>query len=139
MKKGFCFLYLAILFPLVPSSSLGQWVQMTGLQGGFIHHILVHESDVFIGTNAGIFRSTNSGLSWSPANSGLNNPTITALGSNGIYIYAAVLGINYPQRCVYRSDDHGMTWETANSGLPENDDIMSFAVLGPKIFAASNL
>jgi len=74
--------------------------------------------DILVGTNGGVFRSTDEGGSWSPINNGLTNLSIYALasgpnGSGGTNLYAGAFQGN-----VYRSTDNGANWIAIQSGLP---------------------
>jgi hypothetical protein len=61
----------------------------------------------------GIYRSTDSGASWSRANNGLPSTNVCALAasSNG-NLYAAITGFG-----VFQSVDNGETWTDFNTGL----------------------
>ncbi len=66
-------------------------------------------------SSSGIFVSTNSGVSFVPANTGLPaNPEVEALvsASDGT-LYASVYGSG-----IYKSTNHGTSWTAVNSGLP---------------------
>ena len=85
-----------------------------------------NSNNVFVGTTAGIFRSTNGGGSFQLANTGLPNEGGVAVSSivvdgNNPAVYAATnLG-------VYKSGDLGDNWVEANTGL-ESVAIISLAV-----------
>jgi hypothetical protein len=44
---------------------------------------------------AGVFRSTNSGASWTPIDNGLKDPTVTCLALKGLNLHAAGGGLLY--------------------------------------------
>lgn len=75
-------------------------------------------NDIFVGTNAGVFRSTNEGSSWSAINNGITNLSVYALASGpnssgGINLYAGTYLGN-----AYRSTNNGENWTAIQSGLP---------------------
>lgn len=82
------------------------------------------DTDLFAGTyGSGIFKSTNLGVSWTPADSGLplNGDTmVTAMSAYGKNVFASV------NAEVYLSTDEGNSWIQANNGL--KGWIESFAV-----------
>jgi hypothetical protein len=75
-------------------------------------------NDILVGTNGGVFRSTNDGASWSAVNNGITNPSVYALaagpnGSGGTNVYAGTYMGN-----AFRSTDNGASWSAIQSGLP---------------------
>lgn len=60
----------------------------------------------------GVFRSTDFGASWAPANNGLTDTSITALV---IHDSALLAGTNSG---IFLSTDNGTSWKPFNSGLP---------------------
>ena len=62
----------------------------------------------------GIFLSTDSGSTWTPANSGLTSLTVRALAVSGPDIFAGTYG------GVFRSASNGASWIPANIGLTNN-------------------
>lgn len=59
----------------------------------------------------GMFRSTDSGNSWSPMNNGLTNDNIRAIAVSGNNVFAGTDG------GVFRSVDNGNSWVPVNNGL----------------------
>ncbi|NOS84074.1 MAG: T9SS type A sorting domain-containing protein [Ignavibacteria bacterium] len=132
MKKTSKFVFtkgllVSILF-LLSLSLHSQWIQ-TGLDGYYIRTITVSGSNVFVGTSGdGMFRSTNSGLSWLPANSGLVGlefPAFAILGSN---LYAGSEGEG-----VFLSTNNGISW-SALAPLT-NQYVFALAVSGTDLYA----
>lgn len=87
-------------------------------------------NDLFIGTNAGVFRSTDEGANWSPINNGITNTSIYALasgpnGSGGTNVYAGAFQGN-----AYRSTDNGASWTAIQSGLPLGYDVQELITTG---------
>jgi hypothetical protein len=81
----------------------------------------------------GVFRSTDNGTSWAPANSGLplGHSTIALVFSSG-GLFAGTTG-----RGAFRSTDNGTTWTPVNSGLPINVWVYGFAIGGTALFAST--
>jgi hypothetical protein len=74
--------------------------------------LAVSGSYVFAGTNgAGVYRSSDSGLSWAPANEGLTNNAIWSLAVSGTYLYAGVTG------GIFRSTDNAASWMQVENGV----------------------
>lgn len=73
---------------------------------------LTDDSTLLLATDAGVFRSTDQGNTWTT--SSLNADEITALGVAGDVVFAAGIG------AIYRSEDSGQTWTAGNTGLPAN-------------------
>ena len=74
------------------------------------------DTDLFAGTyGSGIFKSTDLGVSWAPADSGLplnGDAMVTAMSADGKNVFASV---NFTE--VYLSTDEGNSWIQANNGL----------------------
>ena len=78
-------------------------------------------TELFIGTEAGIFRSQDNGINWTQSSNGLPNDyynvhviPVTKLLINGSKMYA---GTRYGG--IYISTDNGSNWKSINDGLPE--------------------
>ena len=69
-------------------------------------------SAIFVGTESGVFRSTNAGLTWDVVNQGLSACIVTALGVTRTSILAGTYGNG-----IFRSSDQGSTWIPVNNGL----------------------
>ena len=70
---------------------------------------------LYAATSAGVFKSTNSGGTWSAVNAGLTNLAVIALAidpTNPATIYAGTSGAG-----AFKSTDSGVTWAAVNAGL----------------------
>jgi streptogramin lyase/photosystem II stability/assembly factor-like uncharacterized protein len=79
---------------------------------------------------AGVYKSTDAGGSWSPANSGIPRGIFTALTINPTTASTLYAGLEYADgsgASVYKSTDGGGSWTAANSGLT-NTDVRAFAI-----------
>ncbi len=111
-----------------------QWTQ-TGPDGAVIRALLVSGSNVFAGTNGGVFRSANDGVSWTPANNGLAGQFVSAFAANGTALFASTYGTTLLGGAgVFRSTDSGASWTPANNGL-SNSNVLSLGVNGTTVFA----
>jgi len=88
------------------------WQRTNGPEGGNVFAVAVNEAGhIFIGTNGGLFRSTNNGETWtltSLTNSGVTTIFISSEG----YILAGADG-----KGLFRSMDNGESWRPINNGL----------------------
>jgi len=88
-------------------------------------------SNVFAGTDAGIFLTTNNGTSWSAVNTGLSNLNVHAIAISGDNIFVGT------DSGVSISSNNGTSWTTAKSGLT-NTKVLEIAVSDTNIFAGTN-
>jgi photosystem II stability/assembly factor-like uncharacterized protein len=82
-----------------------------------IRDIFINGNDILIGTQDGVFKSTNFGQSWAPSNIGINEPNnIQALQfvkfGSAIFLETA--------NDIYRSVDNGFTWVDLNNNIGAN-------------------
>ena len=72
-------------------------------------------SSMYLGSNAGVFKSLDTGLTWSTSRtslSGLNVSTLTADKNTAGLLYAGTQGAG-----VFKSVNAAATWQTADSGM----------------------
>jgi hypothetical protein len=108
-----------------------QWTQINaGLTNTYVNALAVSGTNLFAGTESGVFRSTDSGTSWIAASAGLTNTQVQALAVSGTNLFAGTsVG-------VFLSTDNGTSWTTANTGV-KNFDVISLAVSGTNLFAGT--
>lgn len=85
---------------------------------------------------AGVYRSLNGGLTWTPSDSGLTNTEVECLASvrtatGGTDLFAGTLGGG-----IFRSTDGGLSWSAVNSGLSDLS-VASVACAGTTVFAST--
>jgi photosystem II stability/assembly factor-like uncharacterized protein len=68
---------------------------------------------LFAGTDAGVYRSTDSGLTWAPT--GLASPAVRSFATNSSDVIFAGTWVNG----VYISTDYGVSWDSLNAGLTD--------------------
>jgi photosystem II stability/assembly factor-like uncharacterized protein len=112
MKKELYPLLVAITM-LLTTSLCAQWVEKNnGLWGGRVHAFAVDGDNIFVGTEGGVFFSSNNGATWTPRSVGLTSLRIRALAIAGSNIFAATRDGG-----VFRSSDNGISWTAVNTGL----------------------
>src|SRR5262249_7615428 len=96
---------------------------------------------LFVGTNYGIFVSTDPGMSLRPINRGLPSPPkedrkyVNALAVSGDTLFAGFAGHWYFG--VFRFDSQSQSWTEVNNGLLDRN-VNTFAVSGGKLFVGTN-
>jgi len=116
---------------LYVSSDNGQsWNQITaGLTTSEIYCIAAEGNNIVIGTDNGVFKSTNGGNSFTAA--GLSGEFITTIATSGNYLFA------YTSSGIKQSSNGGSTWISFEPQIPYSD-ITEFLVSGNKVFAATS-
>jgi uncharacterized repeat protein (TIGR02543 family) len=138
------------------AAKTGTWTQLP-LYESYLGEVLslavspAASSTIYAGTEDGVFRSTNSGATWTAANTGdledMFPGQVLALVINPdapTTIYAAVYG-----RGIFRSTDSAVTWTRINTGLtdtdvwrlvmnPANPAILYVATMGDGVFRSTD-
>lgn len=108
-----------------------------GYGGECLHTVLPHPRDpdtlMVAVSSGGAFRSTDGGLTWNPANTGIETPFLPeATPEFGQCVHKISRDAVRPERLflqnhgrtdgagVYRSTDDGLTWTQAGNGLPHH-------------------
>ncbi|HYE96867.1 MAG TPA: hypothetical protein VD962_11725, partial [Rubricoccaceae bacterium] len=106
-----------------------------------VHRLLVHEGVVYAGTIAGVYRSTDNGLNWEPANTGLPVALVMALAAHGERL---LVSFGDPSTTplgglgVFTSTNGGTTWVPFEEGLLHESLVSAFAVRGDTLYAATD-
>jgi uncharacterized repeat protein (TIGR01451 family) len=101
----------------VAFAGTGVWTS-GGPYGGVVPALAIDPSTpstLYAGTDEGVYKSTDSGDTWAPANVGLSNEHVSSLAidpRNPSTLYAAVYSGG-----VFRSTDSGGTWANVGAGL----------------------
>ena len=75
--------------------------------------LAVSGTNLFAGTDGGVFLSTNNGTSWTAVNTGLTNTVcLVLLPSRGTNLFAGTDGGG-----VFLSTNNGTSWTAVNTGL----------------------
>ncbi len=90
----------------------------------------------FLGTyvfaaTSGVIRSTDYGMSWTAASTGLTNTDVRALAVSGTNLFAGTAGGG-----VYLSTDRGTSWTAVNTGLADTN-VAVLVVSGSNLFAGT--
>lgn len=113
----------------------------------YIYSLAIHPTNpsiIYAGTFNGIYRSTDTGLSWS-----LTSPSfygrIFTLATTQASPYSVYAGSD---SCVYRSSDEGVSWDSSDTGLvgdsytqiiaPESESTVVYAVNAIGFFKTSD-
>jgi len=122
--------------PKPPSASVGWTATNVGLTaaGLSVKGFWLNGTSLFIGTNGGVFVSSDGGATWSAVNSGLPiNTFVYSFAAIGTNLFAAT------SAGVFFSANDGVSWSSADSGLPKNSAVTSLAVNGQILFAGTGL
>ncbi len=127
MKKVvflFTFIFLLLSFEFCSA----QW-QQTSLDSLRIYCLDTNGTNIFAGTNKGMFLSTDKGGNWNAMNNRLTDQYISALALSGINIF---VGTYYYG--IFLSTNNGGNWDAVNTGLT-NNYIQSLVMSQANIFA----
>lgn len=114
MRISHALVFIAAL-ALAPLTARAQWAQTNGPYGATVNCIDTLGRTIFVGTNRGVFESTDSAKTWQIRSKGLPQTFIYSLATLGSQIFAGTY-----QNGVYRSTDSGATWRCASTGLPNS-------------------
>lgn len=101
-----------VLLVFINAAIKSQWLLLDSIASGEISDIAVKDNFQFAATEtSGVFRSSDNGLTWVSANSGISNTFMNsfAINSSGIFVSTG--------DGVFFSSDNGNNWSSASSGL----------------------
>ena len=130
MKQFSILLFTILLLIFLPGNTKSQWVNVSGLGGGGTKALAVNGTNLFVGTEQGVYLSTDNGLTWTEVNNGLPATYIWYLKVSGNNLYACTGGVG-----LFRTTDSGASW--SNLGLI-SEVIYTCAVNGSAIFAGTH-
>lgn len=134
MKNTVCGFYVWFLLPLSLSAQHAPWEKTAGPLGLTVKAIYKANNIVYAGTNTqGVYKSTDDGLTWSAANSGIERASIHDIVVSGGNLLAAASSTCSSFNNVFKSTDNGGTW-TGTSGLG-GMIVNSFAIKGTSVYA----
>ena len=112
MKK-ILFLLLIVHCSTFINPCSAQWQQTNGPASQSVNALKIHGSNIFAGTNQGVFLSTDFGQTWIQEITGLaDTTTISSFALSDTIIFAGTSG------GVYSSADSGIiAWNSANNGM----------------------
>ena len=106
------------------------WTESKQLDPENINSFTKIESNIFVGTNDGVFVSKDNGQSWNSTDTNFSYQVMrTAV--IGTYLFAGTTGEG-----VFRSSDNGANWDSVDNGLT-NLDIYGLTTLGTNLYAGA--
>lgn len=84
-----------------------------------INALVIHNNNLFAGTESGVYVSSDNGLNWIASNNGIGNLSVKSLISNNGNILAGTAN------GIYLSSNNGSTW-TTTAGLKPNSVVTCF-------------
>ena len=134
---------LTTLFITILPKSYAQWVQTNGPYEAPVGSLASGDSLIFASTiGAGVYRSTDSGVTWTPSNGTMASTYAHCLAVYGNNVYAG----SATGQGISLSTDNGTTWTAVNNGLPPNPwvsgatgDIDRLTVSGNNVFLSMYL
>jgi len=121
---------IIIAFLFAASTASAQWVQTSALVSRTSWCMRASGQTIFAGTEDGITRSTDNGLTWSTVNTGLANTDVWSLETDGSSVFAGTAA------GVFRSTDNGATWEITDTTF-KNTGTESLHLNGNHLFAGT--
>jgi ligand-binding sensor domain-containing protein len=111
-----------------------QWVPTNGPNTQSIHSLAQADSNLFVATDHGVFRSSDSGASWTAVNTGLDITAqeVYALAVQGTNLYAATY-----RSGIFLSTDQGESWTAKSNGLTSSY-VSTVLVNGTRLFAGTD-
>jgi hypothetical protein len=101
----------------------------TALQNISVYTLAVSDTYLFAGTNAGVYRTSDKGASWTAVNTGLNYPLVWVLSVMDTNIFAGTSGGG-----LFRSTDRGLHW--SQTGI-RGGNILSLAISGTTLYVGA--
>ena len=105
-----------------------QWVQMDGTDSVDVFAFASIGGYLFAATENGVYRSHDSGTTWTFTNDGIADPNVYCFASSDTILYA---GAN---ENVYKTTNYGANWTVASQGLLRTD-VYAITVSGPNVLA----
>jgi photosystem II stability/assembly factor-like uncharacterized protein len=130
LKRTLVILFLTVLL----NSTNAQWRQTSMPGGASVWELAItNDTNFFVGTLVGCFRSSDKGTSWMPVNTDeplLNQRCYTF--SDGLNLFVSTKGSTGKR--FLRSSDNGTSWISADLGLTGTNYVQSLTSLGSNIF-----
>lgn len=112
--KTLCVLCVLIIFSL--KNTYSQWERSNGLSDGVIRCMVVSDSSLFVGTETGIFETSNDGDEWHCVTDKMPIDRLRKL----VVIQDTIFALS-KDKGLFKSSDHGKSWEnvykTADSAV----------------------
>lgn len=130
-------LFLIFFLISVYHSALAQWEPMGGPYGGSVNDLVQNEFYQFASTSNGLYRSDDSGRTWSRLVIGLGpdyTASFMAIHQNQIVVYAGSPHTGEWKNYLVKSDDYGISWTVLNK--PETPNYLTIAINDYGIYVA---
>ncbi len=137
MRDRRLFTATALMLALAVAPKMrAQWMLVDGPSSEHFRTLGVSGSNLFVACDSGLYRSTDQGISWVPANSGLGGAAVDAFASDGTNIFAGT------DSGVFLSANNGTSWAPVNT-LSDTNGLASYTirvlvVSGNYLFAGTN-
>ncbi len=128
MNQFLVVLTLSAACSLAAKPSDAQWVKANGIGGALVTSFASNVNGIFAGTNGGVIRSTDDGITWAGVNTGLTDSDIAALVADGPNVIAGTTNGS-----LFLLNGSGTTWKTVG----QIGSYIHFATDGPLLFALS--
>lgn len=136
-KRRVVFSAVLLFVVFIAGNVLADWVKTKGPGGQNVHTLCANGMYLYAGTEgAGVFRSSNNGMTWTTINNGITNDSVWAIAVKDGYLFAGTLFGG-----IFRSADSGASWAAVNNGwtydgFPYLHDY-TLAVSGNNLFAGT--
>jgi N-acetylneuraminic acid mutarotase len=117
---------------LVSSDQGTSWLS-AGLTNRAVRALTTSGSDLYAGTDSGVFLSANNGANWTCVSDGLANHDVRSVAVIGNYLFASTYGGG-----IFRSTNKGISWSATNEGLTDSN-FPCLLVHGTLLFAGADL
>ncbi|MCK5776596.1 MAG: T9SS type A sorting domain-containing protein [Bacteroidales bacterium] len=101
---------LIVMISMISFSGMAQW-ELVMQEGGNIYSLIESENMMYAGTQFGVFKSADNGISWNEANNGLTNTIVHPMIANDLRVFAGT------EAGIFISDNKGESWSESNEGL----------------------
>jgi photosystem II stability/assembly factor-like uncharacterized protein len=110
------------------------WIQTPDVASVYVNDVIEHEGSLFAVTDSTVFRSTDGGTSWHPAEQQPASVRLHTLYSTSGSLYIGTRGDG-----IFQSRDGGGSWDEVNTGLAGHArDITECTVRGDSLFAGTD-
>ncbi len=113
------------------------WSSIEGNLSGnsrYVNQLIASNNKLFIGTEAGIWSSTNNGTNWTNLNTALSTAQIRSIAVRDSVIILSSFS-NSSQSHIYISRNNGSNWSEISTGLPANPRVERLAYNSNYVFA----
>jgi photosystem II stability/assembly factor-like uncharacterized protein len=118
------FLFVPVFVAGIVNSLQAQWTETNGPEGGYVLCFASSGSKIYAGTDGGgVYVSTDDGSSWTQANNGLKDLTVSAIAISGTNLFAAVEN-TWGGSSVHLSTNDGASWTPIGKGLPNDSNVV---------------